>query len=48
MQLPVLHDALFDALLSEYCCRSSGGMEKKMKDDIAPPAKPNIMTNPVR
>jgi len=25
-----------------------GGMEKKTKDDIAPPAKPNIMTNPVK
>lgn len=25
-----------------------GGMEKKKKDDIAPPARPNIMTNPVK
>lgn len=25
-----------------------GGMEKKTKDDIPPPAKPNIITNPVK
>jgi len=25
-----------------------GGMDKKTKDDIAPPAKPNIITNPVK
>lgn len=25
-----------------------GGMEKKTKNDIAPPAKPNVMTNPVK
>jgi hypothetical protein len=25
-----------------------GGMEKKTKDDIPPPAKPNILTNPVK
>jgi len=25
-----------------------GGMEKKTKDDIPPPAKPNIVTNPVK
>lgn len=25
-----------------------GGMEKKTRNDIAPPAKPNVMTNPVK
>lgn len=28
--------------------RCSGGMEKKTRNDIAPPAKPNVMTNPVK